>query len=47
MSVVKKYLKEAMSFIKKKDFKSAVSKLEILLMKDCKLNSFKLLRSIT
>ena len=47
MSVVKKYLKEAMVFIKKKDFKSALSKLEILLMKDCILISFKLLRFTT
>ena len=45
MSVVKKYLKEAMNFIKQKDYKSAVSKLEILLMKDCKLKSSKLLRT--
>lgn len=34
-----------MAFIKEKDFKSANDKLEILLMKECFLKSFKLLRT--
>ena len=44
MSNVKKYLKEAMKYIKVKDFKRALTKLELVLMLECKIKSKKLSR---
>ena len=47
MSKVKKYLKEAIKFLKVKDFKRALSKLELLLMVESKLKRKKLPRKFT